>query len=61
MAVAAGVTLGDAVRIEEERAEMPAPPGMGMLRAAATEVAPTEVAAGEVEISARVRAWFEIS
>jgi uncharacterized protein YggE len=61
MAVAAGVTLGDPVRIEEEMGEMPVPRGMGMLRAAATEVAPTEVAAGEVEISARVRAWFVIS
>jgi uncharacterized protein YggE len=61
LASAAGVSLGDPLRIEEEMSEMPVPRGMAMLRAAATEAAPTEIAAGEVEITARVRAWFAIS
>jgi hypothetical protein len=34
---------------------------MVMLRAASTEAAPTEIATGEVEITARVRAWFAIT
>jgi uncharacterized protein YggE len=61
LAAAAGVTLGDPIRIEEEVGEVPVPRGTAILRAAATEAAPTEIAAGEVEISARVRAWFAIS
>jgi hypothetical protein len=61
LASAAGVGLGDPLRIEEEMSEMPVPRGMAMLRAAASEAAPTEIAAGEVEITARVRAWFAIS
>jgi hypothetical protein len=61
LALAAGVSLGDPLRIEEEVGGMAVPRGMPMLRAAATEAAPTEIAVGEVEITARVRAWFAIS
>jgi uncharacterized protein YggE len=61
LAAAAGVSLGDPLRIEEEVGGMPIPRGTAMLRAAAAEAAPTEIAAGEVEITARVRAWFAIS
>ena len=61
LAAAAGVGLGDPLRIEEETSEMPVPRGMAMLRATATEAAPTEIAAGEVEVTARVRAWFAIT
>jgi hypothetical protein len=32
-----------------------------MMRLAADESAPTEVAAGEIEISATVRVWFAIA
>jgi uncharacterized protein YggE len=61
LAAAAGVSLGDPLRIEEEASEMPVPRGTAMLRAAAAEAAPTEIAAGEVEVTARVRAWFAIA
>jgi hypothetical protein len=61
LAAAARVSLGDPMRIEEETSEMPIPRGMAMLRTAATEAAPTEIAAGEVEVTARVRVWFAIS
>jgi hypothetical protein len=61
LAGAASVSLGDLLRIEEEVGGMPIPRGTVMLRAAAAEAAPTEIAAGEVEITARVRAWFAIS
>jgi uncharacterized protein YggE len=61
MASAAGVTLGEPLRIEEgEGSGVPIPRG-AMLRMAAAEAAPTEVAAGEIEISASVRAWFEVA
>ncbi|HEX9635403.1 MAG TPA: SIMPL domain-containing protein [Candidatus Limnocylindria bacterium] len=61
LASAAGVGLGEPLRIEEEEGGMPVPRGMVMLRAASTEAAPTEIATGEVEITARVRAWFAIT
>jgi hypothetical protein len=32
-----------------------------MMRGAVAESAPTEVSAGEIEIGARLRAWFAIS
>jgi uncharacterized protein len=61
LAAAAGVTLGPPLRVEEGESE-PSPRPMGMLRmAAAQEAAPTEVAAGEIEITAHVRVWFAIS
>jgi hypothetical protein len=62
LAGAAGVTLGAALRVEEESGGAPGPFAMrGMMQAEmAADAAPTEVAAGEVEISARVRAWFAL-
>lgn len=61
MASAAGITLGEPLRIEEgDGSGGPIPHG-AMLRMSAQEAAPTEVAAGEIEITASVRAWFAIS
>lgn len=61
LATAAGLKLGPARRIEEaaDGASGPFRGGVAMLRAAAESV-PTEVAAGEVEITARLRAWFDL-
>jgi uncharacterized protein YggE len=60
LATAAGLKLGPPRRIEEDADGSPAPfRGTAMLRMAA-ESAPTEVAEGEIEITARVRAWFEL-
>ena len=61
LAAAAGVTLGDPIRIEEEGSGFaPMPRLMAMTKGAADESAPTEVVAGEVEITARIRAWFAL-
>ena len=58
LAAAAGLTLGAPLRIEEGESA-PGPRPMGMMRmAAAEEAVPTEVAAGEIEVTARVRVWF---
>jgi uncharacterized protein YggE len=57
LAAAAGLTLGAPVRIEEEGDGMPAPLAM---RAMQAEGVPTDVAPGEIEISARVRVWFAL-
>jgi uncharacterized protein len=62
LAASAGVVLGDVARIEEE-----AGPGAGPLpkframgaMAEAVEV-PTEVAAGDLTVTRRIRAWFAI-
>jgi uncharacterized protein len=61
LAEAAGLALGAPLRIEESEG-IPGPiRPMGMMRMAAVEeAAPTEVAAGEIEVTARVRAWFAI-
>jgi uncharacterized protein YggE len=61
LATAAGVKLGPPRRIEEDAEGSPVPfrGGVAMLRAAAESV-PTEVAEGEIEISARLRAWFDL-
>jgi uncharacterized protein YggE len=60
LAQAAGLTLGDPIRIEEaEEGATPFPRG-AMMRLAADESAPTEIAAGEIEISASVRVWFAL-
>jgi uncharacterized protein len=60
LARAAGVTLGGIARIEEDpKFAQPMP----MFRAAAAEMsgdAPTEVAAGPLTVTCRVRVWFEI-
>ncbi len=61
LAEAAGITLGDPVSIVEgERTTAPVPRG-AMLRAVAAEAVPTEIAAGEVEISATVRVGFALA
>ncbi|MEO8510827.1 MAG: SIMPL domain-containing protein [Chloroflexota bacterium] len=61
LAAAAGLTLGEPLRIEEEGSGFaPMPRMMAMAKGAADESVPTEVAAGEVEISARIRAWFAL-
>lgn len=62
LAAAAGLDLGAALRIEEDgEGGGPIPfPKAAMMRMAADESAPTEVAAGEVEISAAVRVWFDL-
>jgi uncharacterized protein len=61
LADAAGVTLGDVVRIEEDRGSGVVP--MPRFRAiAAMEAAgsPTEVAAGDLTLTRHIRAWFTI-
>lgn len=61
LAAAAGLTLGAPIRIEEEPGGFaPTPRMMAMATGAIEEAAPTEIAAGEVEISARIRAWFAL-
>jgi uncharacterized protein YggE len=61
LAGAASLTLGQALRIEEEVGGMPMPVrDMAMMRGAMAESAPTEVAAGEIEVTARVRVWFAL-
>ena len=61
LATAAGVTLGDPLRIEEEAGWVPyRSQDTAMMRGAIAESAPTEVAMGEIEISARLRAWFSL-
>jgi uncharacterized protein YggE len=60
LAAAAGLTLGAPLRIEEEAGGgMPVPRMMAMAKDAAASI-PTEISAGEVEISARVRVWFAV-
>jgi uncharacterized protein len=61
LAAAGGLSLGAPLRIEEGGSVSGPIRPMGMMRmAAAQETAPTEVAAGEIEISAHVRVWFGI-
>jgi uncharacterized protein YggE len=59
LATAAGLTLGPPRRIEEEAEGSPGPFRFAMLKAA-VDSAPTEIAEGEIEISARLRAWFDL-
>jgi uncharacterized protein YggE len=60
LAHSVGRTLGAPGHIEEETGQPLAPVReIGMLRATA-EATPTEVALGEVEISARLRTWWEV-
>lgn len=62
LAAAAGLTLGAPRRIEEDADGSSAPfRGSVAMFTAAAESMPTEVAEGEIEISARVRAWFEVA
>ena len=61
IAAAAGVAVGGVVRIEEEP-DHPSPmPRMRMLAATESADVPTEVVAGELTVSRRIRAWFEIA
>ena len=61
LAAASGLTLGEPLRIEEEGSGFaPMPHMMAMAKGAADESVATEIAAGEVEISVRVRAWFAL-
>jgi uncharacterized protein YggE len=62
IAKAAGVLLGEPMRVEEgESMSGPIRP-MGMMKMAmAQEATPTEVSAGEIEITAHVRVWFSIA
>ena len=61
LAEAAGLALGEPIRIEEggEGGATPFPRG-AMMRLAADESAPTEITAGEIEITASVRVWFAV-
>lgn len=63
LASAAGLRLGAAQRIEEESGGVPQPfAEMATARMAKSDAGvPTEIAPGEIEITARVRAWFAIS
>jgi hypothetical protein len=61
LASAAGLTLGAPRRIEEDADGSPAPfRGSVTVFRAVAESAPTEIADGEIEISARLRAWFDL-
>jgi uncharacterized protein YggE len=60
LAAAAGVALGMPLRLEEADGSAGPMPRGAMLRVTAQEAVPTEVAAGEIEISASVRAWFAV-
>jgi uncharacterized protein YggE len=62
LATAAGVTLGGVVRVEEEPAMGVGPMPRMRAMAASAEAADvsTEVAAGELTVTRRIRAWFAI-
>lgn len=61
LAGAAGLALGAPLRIEEEGGGGPAPFAMRAMKAEmAADGVPTEVAPGEIEISARIRVWFAL-
>jgi uncharacterized protein YggE len=61
LAEAAGVVLGGLARLEEE-ADFGGPPMPKMRMMAMSEAAdvPTEVAAGDLTVTRRIRAWFSI-
>ena len=63
LAAAAGVKLGPVVRVEEEgpRGVGPLPRFSAMGAMAESADVPTEVAAGDLTVSRRIRAWFGIS
>ena len=61
LAAAAGLGLGAPLRIEEDGGGMPAPFAMRAMQAEmASDSMPTEIAAGEIEIGARIRVWFAL-
>lgn len=62
LAAAAGLAMGQPVRIVEgDGGPQLMPKGAMMQMAAAREAAPTEVAVGELEVTATVTVWFAIS
>jgi len=61
IADAAGVAVGLVERIEEEAGHGPPMPKMRMMAMAEPADGPTEVAAGDLTVSRRVRAWFGIA
>jgi len=61
IAAAAGVTLGALTRLEEDADGGIQPmPKMAMMRMEAAGGIPTEVAAGDLTVERRIRAWFAI-
>jgi uncharacterized protein YggE len=62
LATAAGVNLGAVIRIEEEPGMGigPMPRGIAMAAVAESADATTEVAAGDLTVTRRIRAWFAI-
>lgn len=60
IAQAAGVTLGDVVRVEEGEAAGTGPRPMGMMAMAESADVPTEVVAGDLAVTRHIRAWFSI-
>ena len=61
LAEAAGVTLGSVTRVEEESGMVESPmPKLAMMRDAGGMDVPTEVAAGDLTVTRRVRAWFDL-
>jgi uncharacterized protein YggE len=63
LAASAGITLGEVARIEEEAGPgvMPMPKFRAMGAMAETMEVPTEVSAGDLTVTRRIRAWFSIS
>jgi hypothetical protein len=59
IAEAAGVTLGDVVRVEEGEPHGGQQP-IGMMAMAESADVPTEVAAGDLTVTRHIRAWFSI-
>jgi len=63
LAAAAGVKLGDVVRVEEDADRgggMPMPKGRMMTAMAESADAGTEVASGDLTVTRSIRAWFEL-
>ena len=61
IASAAGVAIGSVVRIEEEPDRGPPMPKGRMMAMAESADVPTEVVAGDLTVTRRIRAWFEIT
>ena len=61
IASVAGVAVGPVLRIEEEPDHGPPMPRGRMMAMAESADVPTEVVAGELTVTRRIRAWFEIT
>jgi uncharacterized protein YggE len=61
IADAASIKLGAVARIEEEPDDGPSIPKMRLMALAESADVPTEVAAGDLTVTRRVRAWFEVT